>query len=332
MLFAMSRALRIEFPGAVYHVTSRGIEGRGIVADDRDRGRWLAQVERVVRLRRWRVFAFALMGNHFHLFLQTPEPNLSVGMRDLNSSYASYFNTRHSRAGHLFQGRYRACLVEGEGYWLEVSRYVHLNPVRAGLVAKPERWTWSSYPGYHRPTRRLAWVDYERVLKEFGGDTAAGRRRYREFIAGGLGRPLDSPLATAAHGLVLGSDQFVERIQALLDRRPADAELPVLTQLRPRPQLPAIVAAVAEHYGCDPSAWVAGSRCDHPARCVAAYLARHLAGETNRRIAQALGYRNPSSVTVACRRIRRAPARSRLAQDVRRLAHCLSGREAATNH
>lgn len=321
----MARPLRIQFPGAIYHVTSRGIEGRDIIADTRDADRWLAHLERAVGVRRWRVFAFALMSNHFHLFVQTPEPNLSAGMQDLNGSYANYFNTRHERAGHLFQGRYKAYLVEDEGYWLEVSRYVHLNPVRAGLAAKPEGWRWSSYAGYHRPASRRRWVDYARVLGEFGGDTAAGRRRYREFVEDGLGRRLDSPLAAAAHGFVLGSDWFVERVQELLGQRPDDAELPTLSQLRPRPGLATVIATIAEHYGFDPAMWAPGRRCDHPARNVAAYLARHVAGETNRRIADALGYRNASSVTAACRRIGRAPKRSRLAQEVRDLMRRLSG-------
>ena len=321
----MARPLRLEFPDAIYHVTSRGIERRAIVADDRDRDRWLTHLERVVKQRRWRTFAFALMDNHFHLFVQTPEPNLSAGMRDLNGGYVSYFNARHQRAGHLFQGRFKAFVIENQGYWHEVSRYVHLNPVRAGLVAKPEAWRWSSYAGYYRPARRLPWVDRERVLADFGGDTRDGRARYREFVEEGLGRKLDSPLSAAVHGLVLGSDRFVERVQELLGQRPEDPEVPQLARFRPRPALSDVMALVAKHYGRDPSAWAPGRRCDDPARSVAAYLARHVAGETSRRVAAALGYRNRSSVTVACRRIQAAPPRSELAKDVRDLARHLLG-------
>ncbi len=143
----MARPLRIEFPDAVYHVTSRGNERRAIVADDRDREKWQGLLQRTVTTFRWRLFAFALMDNHYHLFVQTREANLSAGMHLLNGSYAGFHNRRHGRAGHLFQARFKAIVVEGEGHWLEVSRYVHLNPVRADLTARPERWQWCSYAG-----------------------------------------------------------------------------------------------------------------------------------------------------------------------------------------
>jgi putative transposase len=321
----MARPLRAEFPNAIYHVTSRGIERRAIVRDPRDRDRWVGQLEHVVEIRRWRLFAFALMDNHFHLFVQTPEANLSAGMRDLNGGYVSFFNARHRRAGHLFQGRFKAFLVEEEGYWLEVSRYVHLNPVRAGLAAKPEAWTWSSYAGYHRPARRLGWVDYARVLEEFGGDTAAGRRRYREFVEAGLRQKLESPFSSALHGFVLGSERFVNRIRDRVGRRPDDPEIPLLARFRPRTELSEVIAVVTEHYGSDPSTWAPGHRCDDPARNVAAYLGREVAGRSNREIADALGYRNTSSVSAACRRIRSASARSRLARDLRQLVRRLHG-------
>lgn len=320
----MARPPRIEYPGAIYHVTTRGVEQRAIVADRRDRDRWLEQLHRVVERHRWRMFAFALMDNHFHLFLQTPDANLSVGMRDLSGGYATFFNTRHERSGHLFQGRFKAFLVDDVGYWLEVSRYVHLNPVRAGLVAKPEAWPWSSYAGYHRPARRRSWMDYPRVLEEFGGDTSAGRRRYRQFIQDGLGRELDSPLAAAWHNLVLGSDGFVERIEQLLGGSCEEAAQSGPARGRPRPTLEDVLAAVADYYGIDRSAWAPGRRSDGPARAVAAYFAHRLVGEASCCIAEALGYRDPSSVIAACRRIDRAPKRSSLTRDVERLARTLA--------
>jgi len=306
----MSRPLRVEFPDAIYHVTSRGSERGAIVADDHDRERWLLGLQRAAEGHRWRIFAFALMNNHFHLFLQTPEPNLSAGMHDLNTAYVNYYNARHERAGHLLQGRFKAVLVEDEGHWTEMSRYVHLNPVRAGLVKRPEDWRWSSYAGYHRPAKGLAWVHYPRVLDEFGGDTPSGRRRYREFVAAGLGRPLDSPLALAWHGLVLGSDRFLARIRGMLEARPDHPEVPGLTRLRGRPSLSCVIAEVARRSGSDPSRWAPRRRCDEPARALAAYLARRVAGIPSPQIAEALGYRSISSVSVACRRIEGAPRNS----------------------
>ncbi|NQT85888.1 transposase [bacterium] len=311
----MARPPRIEFADAIYHVTTRGVEGRHIVEDNRDRARWLEQLERVTLRHEWRVFAFALMSNHFHLFVQTPLANLSVGMRDLNGGYVSFFNVRHSHQGHLYQGRYKACLVDDEGYWLEVSRYVHLNPVRAGIVEKPEDWPWSSYAGYHRPHQRLEWIDYDRVLEDFEGDTRQGRRQYREFIEDGLGRTLDSPFDRAVHNVVLGSDSFVERVQQFLESPRDDS--PPLERKPPGtpPDLSRILSVVADHYGIRPSIWAPGRRSNSPARSVAAYLARELSGATCMCVAEASGYRETSSVTAACKRVAEASPQSRLARD-----------------
>lgn len=320
----MARPPRIEFPDAIYHVTLRGVGREDIVADRRDRDRWLGLLERSVRRRRWRLFAFALMNNHFHLFVQTPDANLAAGMHGLNGSYASYFNRRYERSGHLYEGRFRAILVEEEGHWLEVSRYIHLNPVRARIVARPEAWPWSSYAGYHRPARRLGWLDYGRVLDEFGGDTPDGRKLYREFVEEGLGRKLDSPLSAALHGIVLGSDRFLARVRGVLGRQGDDAEAPLLPYSGSRPGLEAVIAVVATHYSVDPSTWTPGRRHDVVPRSVAAFLGRHVAGAAARDVAAALGYRSTSSVSVACRRVEEAGPQSPLARDVRRLMQHLA--------
>lgn len=311
----MARPLRIEFAGAVYHVMSRGNERRAIVRDDRDRDRWLALLARSVDRFGWRVFAFALLGNHFHLFFQTPGANLSAGMAHLNASYAGYHNHRHGRAGHLFQGRFRSIVVEDRGYWRQVSRYVHLNPVRARLAARPEQWRWSSYGGYHRPARRLAWMDYGRVLAEFGGDTPAGRKGYRSYVAEGLGRRLDSPLSEAVHGVVLGSDAFVAQIRRRLRDRATDGQVPVLRRLRQGATMDQVIAAVIDRFGGDREAWRPGRRCDDISRALAAYVARRATSLPGREIAQALGYRNVSSLARATRRVEAALRTGRLAEE-----------------
>ncbi|MBM4043421.1 MAG: hypothetical protein FJ290_33455 [Planctomycetes bacterium] len=312
----MARPLRIELPEAIYHVTGRGNARAAIVADEGDRDKWLALLAKTVERQHWRVFAFALLDNHFHLFLQTPEPNLSVGMHDLCGTYAGYFNRRHERSGHVFQGRFKAVLVEGQGHWLEVSRYVHLNPVRAGLVRRPEDWRWSSYRGYHLASRCLPWVACEQVLEEFGRDLSAARRAYRAFMEEGLGRKLDSPLARAVAGVVLGSEAFVTRVRALLAPRPDDGEVPPLARLRAVPRIEAIARAVAERFGSDAATWREGRRTDDLSRAVAAYLARKLTREPLRAIAAALGYRRASSVCVACQRVERALGSPRSRRDV----------------
>jgi len=248
-----------------------------------------------------------LMNNHDHLFMETPQPNLSAGMQYLNGSYTGYFNRRYGRVGHLFQGRFGAQLVEEEGYFQEVSRYIHLNPVRAKMVDDPARYQWSSFPGYCRSTRALDWMTYGRVLGEFGADAGRARRAYRRFVQSGVGRPPKSPFARAVGGLLLGSEAFVDRMRRLLDPQPVDASVPQRERLRTRPALERILDEVAQHFGCDDSAWSAGTRSVNASRAVAAYLARRRFGYPAKAIANALGYRDPSSVSHAVKRTEAGP-------------------------
>jgi len=245
----MARPLRIEYEGALYHVMSRGIERRDIVSDDRDRGRWLEWLVRTVEMYDWQLHAFVLMDNHHHLFLGTPRANLSAGMQYFNGSYTSYFNRRHRRAGHLFQGRFKAQLVEEEGYFRELSRYIHLNPVRAKMVERPELYRWSSYPGYHRANRTLSWMTYDSVLREFCRNRIEARKRYRQFIRNGIGDLSPAPWAEAAHGFIVGSHVFVKQIGKLLKDRPEDSDIPALKQLRPRPEIQRILEVVGDTMG-----------------------------------------------------------------------------------
>ncbi|MEJ2696952.1 MAG: transposase [Candidatus Sulfobium sp.] len=146
----MARPLRIEYDGALYHVTSRGNERKRIFRDDEDRAAFLDTLLKVNERYNWMCHAYCLMNNHYHLIIETPDGNLSQGMRQLNGVYTQLFNRRHHRVGHLFQGRFKTILIEKEGYLLEVSRYVVLNPVRAKAVERPEHWKWSSYRGTGR--------------------------------------------------------------------------------------------------------------------------------------------------------------------------------------
>jgi len=302
----MARPLRLEYADSVHHVMSRGIEGRRICSDDTDRDIWLEILGRAAERFGWRVFAFSLLGNHYHLFLRTPEGGLSPGMRQLNGDYAGYFNRRHGRLGPLMQGRYKSVLVEDAGHWLELSRYVHLNPVRAGLCKSPEDWKWSSYRAYRRPALRPEWLDCGTVLSEFGRDEAKARQAYREYMEDGLGRKLDNPISKAAHGLVLGSDEFVRKVRGMLSGRGAHTELPGLGRMQRGADLEAMVARVAKRLKADRSGWLPGRRVDDLARAKCAYAVRQASGARNRELAAALGYRSPSAVTAACRLMREA--------------------------
>jgi REP element-mobilizing transposase RayT len=182
----MSRRHRVQYPDAIYHVASRGVNRADIFWDDEDRQCFLERMSQTVAKFGWLVYAFALMTNHFHWFFRTPDPDLCRGMQYLLGQYAGRFNRRHRRSGHLFQGRFRCKVIEDETYHWSVSRYVHLNPTPA-LAMHPAQWPWSSYPGFCDPSQRLPWVRYDDVLASwqgaFGGDLAVG---YREFVEAGL--------------------------------------------------------------------------------------------------------------------------------------------------
>jgi REP element-mobilizing transposase RayT len=299
----MARPLRIEFAGAIYHVMSRGNARQDVVLDDADREKRLEWLRRTVEIYGWRIHSFVLMRNHDHLFVETPEPNLSAGMQYLNGSYTSYFNRRHRRCGHLFQGRFKGHLIEEQGYFLEVSRYIHLNPVRAKVVARPEQYPWSSYRGYQRASRTVAWVTYDRVLGEFGGSRSVARRAYARFVQAGVEEPPPSPFAEALEGMLLGSDTFVARVRRLLDDRPTDRSVPQLERVRGRPSLEEIVGVVGEHFGVDATLWLPGRRSDDASRAVAAYLARRCFGYPAGEVANVLGYQSGSSITRAVARV-----------------------------
>jgi REP element-mobilizing transposase RayT len=282
---------------------SRGNDRRDIVRDDRDREERLYWLQRTVEVYGWRLHAFALMRNHEYLFVETPRANLSAGMQFLNGGYTSYFNRRHRRVGHLFQGRFKGQLIEECGYFLEVSRYIHLAPVRAKVVERPEDYPWSSYQGYVRARHAMEWMEYGRVLGELGKDERQARRGYARFVRAGVDDPPQSPFSEASGGLVLGSARFIERICDLLEHHGESKSSPELRRLRGRPSLDRIVAVVARHFGSEKADWLPGRRSDDLGRAAAAYLARRRFGHSGTETAAALGYRSASSVSHAIRRI-----------------------------
>ena len=183
----MTRPIRIEFCGALYHVTSRGDRREAIYEDDEDRSRFLEVLAQVVADANWVCHAYCLMGNHYHLVIETPDKNLSKGMRQLNGVYTQMSNRRHGRVGHLFQGRYKAILVDADSYLRELTRYVVLNPVRAGMVAEPAAWPWSSYRATVGIDALPPWLVVDGLLAQFGTQRAQAVQRYTAFVAEGIG-------------------------------------------------------------------------------------------------------------------------------------------------
>ena len=203
----MARPLRIEFAGALYHITSRGDRREDIYFDDEDRENWLNTLAQVCDRFNWVVHAYCQMSNHYHLVVETVDGNLSRGMRQLNGEYTQQINRRYGLSGHLFQGRYKSILVQKEAYLLELSRYVVLNPVRAGMVKQPEGWVWSSYPSHRGLAPCPEWLDSDWLLTQFGKRRSSCRVKFQRFVSEGKGCP--SPLEQTRHQILLGDDAFV---------------------------------------------------------------------------------------------------------------------------
>jgi putative transposase len=231
----MSRPLRIEWPGALYHVTARGDRREPIVEDDLDRESWVTLLGQTCDRFSWRMHAWCLMGNHYHLLLETPEANLSQGMRHLNGVWSQRFNRRHGRVGHVFQGRFKAIFVEQQSYLLELARYIVLNPVRAGIVALPEQWSWSSYNGtIAAPASNATQAGLQSawLLSQFSPRRSQAVARYIDFVRAGIGLP--SVWDELKSQTFLGSDAFIAQVQARMADDNLLREVPRLQRRPPK--------------------------------------------------------------------------------------------------
>ncbi len=229
----MARPLRIEYAGALYHVTARGNRQEDIFYSDIDRKAFLEVLAQVVERFNWLVHAYCLMDNHYHLLIETPDGNLSKGMRQLNGVYTQTSNRNNNHVGHVFQGRYKAILVQKDSYLLELARYIVLNPVRARMVKNAKAWPWSSYrdtAGYRVPPQ---WLSVEWLLTAFAKITSNAQQHYQEFVAGGKNQP--SPWEQLRNQVFLGSEQFVDDLQLKIKSNRELTEIPK-TQKRAKAQ------------------------------------------------------------------------------------------------
>jgi len=235
----MTRPLRIQYPDAFYHVTCRGNERRKIFRNKEDRNIFFKLLARSLDIFNVQLAAYALMPNHFHLLVCTPKGNLSEFMRHFNISYTGRFNRKYKRSGHLYQGRYKAFLIDADNYLLEVSRYVHLNPLRM-KSKEPEEKRWqdllinddTSLPGYLNPKNRKEFVHYTIVLDYFDGDNRKSRTEYRKFVEEGFRTEVPSPLEKGKGTGIIGRDDFVEEIKQLFYKdKGSTREQPALREL-----------------------------------------------------------------------------------------------------
>lgn len=227
----MARPLRIEFAGALYHVTARGNAREDIYRDDADRQQFLLLLQNTINRYDWYCHAYCLMDNHYHLLVETNTPSLSKGMKFLNGTYTQYFNRQHQRVGHVFQGRFKAILVQKNSHLLELARYIALNPVRAQMVRSAEEWCWSSYCATAGYDENDGCLTTEWILAGFADTKNLAQQRYRDFVQAGKGQP--SPWQQLKNQIFLGDDDFVNDMQSKLNPDQSLKDIPNKQKMAP---------------------------------------------------------------------------------------------------
>ena len=282
----MSRQVRLEFPGASYHVMSHGVSGAPTFLDDLDHRMFLDSLKEFVAIGKLIVFAFVLMRTHFHLLLQTPLAGLSRHMQRLLGRYTGWFNRRYHRHGHLWQARYKAIVVQDGDYFLHCSRYIHLNPVKAHLCTRPEDYPWSTYARYQGSAAELDWIDTSKTL-----DCFASPADYVAFVRQGLQLDLASPFELAIGGAIFGSDAFAAQLRPLVRTPDLLEDVPETRVLNAvaAPSCDTIRSAVIQTF---PGL----SECQRQRICV--YALRRFSSATGREMAS-MTARTPSAVTHA---------------------------------
>ena len=290
----MARPLRITYPGAFYHITSRGNERKAVFKSRQDRIRFLEYLCSASERYDAAVHTYCLMDNHYHLLLETPSGNLPQIMRHINGAYTTYFNVKRSRSGHLFQGRYKSILVEKDEYAKELSRYIHLNPVRANMVSAPEIYAWSSYRQYIGKKMPDRWLHRHLILGYFGKKPSVAEKKYKAFVDRMAGQEYKSPLHDVIGSVLLGSQDFIQKIkdQYLQDLEPS-GDVPAIRALATPVSIQQISDTVQRTFAED----------EKTARKASIYLSHKHSGEKLKTIGERFGIKE-SAVCQVCRRFK----------------------------
>ncbi len=307
----MGRPLRVEFPGAVYHITSRGNERKSIFRDDTDRLNFVRILEDYNDRYGILIHSYVLMDNHYHVILETPKGNLLKVMHGINSGYTGYFNRNYHRSGHLFQGRYKAILVEKDVYLVELSRYVHLNPVRAKMVNKPEEYVWSSYRSYIGKVKKNKWIEYSWILSKFGKYMKKAMGKYKEYTEEGLSKKIKSPLTDIWGQSVLGSEKFREKIGRILKGKVMSDEIQERKRFMKNPPPDDIIKVVVNTFDINEEGIKKKGKRENTARLVAIYLAQRYSGLRNEEIGKLFGGIHKSAVSKASMRLKEMMSKDR---------------------
>ena len=296
----MARPLRVEYPGAFYHVINRGNAGEDVFKSLRDREKFLEYLEAASLRFSIRIHTFCLMTNHYHLLVETPNANLSRAIQWINVSYAIYFNIKRQRRGHLFQGRFKSLLVDADEYLKHLSRYIHLNPVRAKMVESASQYQWSSYPFFIGKLKMPAWFCGDWLLSQFGRRLREARTNYQAFVEEADPWTLENPGQSPVGGFILGGLDFVNWVkETFLSSEQANKEKPQLTALKPGVDLRDIVSVAGDMFGVGTERILAKGKKKNLARDVAIYLSRNLTRLSGNELGQNFG--NVSGAAIAMR-------------------------------
>lgn len=286
----MGRPLRIEYAGALYHITSRGNERKKIFLEDADRKKFFQILEDYYDRYGILIHSYVLMDNHYHLILETPKGNLLKVMHGINRGYTGYFNRKYGRVGHLFQGRYRGIVIDKDSYLIPLSRYVHLNPLRARVVERPEHYRWSSYRGYIGREKEYAWVEYSWVLSQFWQKRNVARRKYKEYTEETLKMKVENPLEKLHGRVILGGEEFIDRVKEKFKGKALSREITERKRLEDHLSLDGVLKRISRAFNNvdEESIRSKGGRAN-TARKVAIYFAKRYTGLGNEQIAPYFG-------------------------------------------
>ncbi|MCF7870915.1 MAG: transposase [Candidatus Omnitrophica bacterium] len=292
----MARPLRIEYEDAFYHIIQRGIEKKRIFLQDADKVKFFSYLKEAYLRYGIIIHTYALMNNHYHLTLQTPRANLSKAMHYLNTSYAVYFNTKRKRTGPLYQGRYKAILIQQDEYLHHLSRYIHLNPVRAKIVKTPIEYSWSSYKYFVSSASPPPWFQVSFILSMFNKTASKAKNFYKEFVLSGVGKEKDIIFKNTIKGFVLGNSDFAENIIKRFVKGKQNSEIPVINELerRKEPSLAKIKTLVDNK--------IKSNKNKRLKRKVTLYLARKYTQQTLNQIASFYGKIKDTGVSQAFKR------------------------------
>jgi len=318
----MARPLRIEYPGAFYHVTARGNERKRIYFAKKDYLKFREYIEDAQEKYGCVLHVYVFMTNHYHMILETPNANISKIMHFINGSYTNYINKKRDRSGHLFQGRYKSILIDRDNYLLELSRYIHLNPVRANIVEKPEEYINSSYRSYVG-NRKDEIVHHDQILQMISADEKIAPKIYKQFVENGMGVDLENPFLKIYGGSILGEKSFIKQaLNTLKEGVLSRKETSHRKMLEPAFESDVIVNAVSNYFGIDKEV-VLNDKKEYRNLCI--YIMKKYTGMTNGQIGQIFNELSFSAVSKAFQREAKAIKENRaLRKQINKIISSLS--------